>query len=192
MAATHPVKEQDNQPMDPKRFNLWLAIIATTMLFAGLTSAYIVKKAEGNWNSFPIPEQFIYSTVIVVLSSITMHWAYMAAKRDDLFQVKIASVSTLILGVAFGISQFLGWQVLVRNSVHFTGDDTAASFFYVLTAFHLLHIAGGWLALTRVTWKAFKLEIHRKSMRSISMCTTYWHFMGILWIYLYLFLFLNR
>lgn len=192
MAATHPIKEQENQPMDPKKFNLWLAIIGSTMFFAALTSAYIVKKAEGNWNAFPIPLQFIYSTVIVILSSLTMQWAWFAAKRDELVQVKIASMSTFILGVGFGISQIMGWQVLIQNNLFFASDDTAVSFFYVITAFHFLHVAGGWLALGRVTWKAYKFQIHRKSMRSISMCTTYWHFMGILWIYLYLFLFLNR
>lgn len=192
MTATQSTKKETNYVVDPKRFNLWLAIIGSMMFFAALTSAYIVKKAAGNWNSFPIPEQFIYSTVIVILSSLTLHWAYLAARRDELFQVKVALFSTLMLGLAFGLSQYLGWQVLVNNNLHFASDDVAVSFFYSITAFHALHVFGGWIAVARTLWKANRLEVHKKSMRAISMCTTYWHFMGLLWIYLYLFLFLNR
>lgn len=192
MTATQPTKKETNYIVDPKRFNLWLAIIGSMMFFAALTSAYIVKKAAGNWNSFPIPEQFIYSTVIVILSSITMQWAYFAAKKEELFQVKVALFTTMMLGLAFGISQYLGWKVMVANELFFASDDVAVSFFYTITAFHALHVFGGWIALTRTLWKAYKLEVHKTSMRALSMCTTYWHFMGILWIYLYLFLFLNR
>lgn len=192
MSAAQTRNDEKNFIFDPKKFNLWLAIIGSAMLFAAMTSAYIVRRAEGNWNAFIIPQQFIYSTVIVILSSITMQWAYIAAKRDELSQVKTALVSTLILGVAFGISQFMGYEVLIDNNMHFSGDDVAVSFFYAITAFHFLHVLGGWIALGRATLKAYKLEIHKKSMRTISMAATYWHFMGILWIYLYLFLFLNR
>lgn len=192
MTATHSTPTKNNYVVDPVKFNLWLAIIATCMFFAALTSAYIVKRAEGNWDAFMIPPQFIYSTVIVLLSSVTMQWAYFAAKNDELFQTKVAVFSTLILGVAFGISQYLGWEVLYNNNKIFASDNVAASFFYAITAFHFLHIAGGWIAASRTLVKTFKLEVHKTSMRTISMCTTYWHFMGILWIYLYLFLFLNR
>src|SRR5690606_18046454 len=93
------INNKEKPIMDPKVFNLWLAIIGSAMLFAAFTSAYIVRRAEGNWNAFPIPEQFIYSTVIVVLSSITLQWAWFAAKKDELFQVKMALLSTLILGI---------------------------------------------------------------------------------------------
>lgn len=192
MTATQPTKKETNYVVDPKRFNLWLAIIGSMMFFAGITSAYIVRKAAGNWNSFPMPEQFIYSTVIVILSSLTLHWAYLSAKKDELFQVKVALFTTLILGLAFGLSQYLGWKVLVDNNLHFAADDVAVSFFYSITAFHALHLFGGWIAVARTLWKANRLEVHKKSMRAISLCTTYWHFMGLLWIYLYLFLFLNR
>lgn len=192
MAATKHKIDSNKAGIDPIRFNLWLAIIASAMFFAALTSAYIVKKAEGNWNSFPIPEQFIYSTIIVILSSITLQWAYQAAKKDELTQVKAGLLSTLVLGIGFGISQMMGWQVLVDNNLFFASDDVSVSFFYAITAFHALHVLGGWIALIRATWKSFKLEIHKKSLRTISLALTYWHFMGVLWIYLYLFLFLNR
>lgn len=192
MTTTQPTRKETNYIVNPIRFNLWLAIIGSTMFFAALTSAYIVKKADGNWNVFPIPEQFIYSTVIVILSSLTMHWAYFSAKKDELFQVKIALLTTLILGLAFGLNQYMGWKVLVGNNLHFAGDDVAVSFFYTITAFHALHVFGGWIAVSRTLFKAYRLNVHKKSLLAISLCTTYWHFMGALWIYLYLFLFLNR
>lgn len=192
MTATQPTENKNNFVVDPKRFNLWLAIIGSMMFFAALTSAYIVKKAEGNWNAFPIPQQFIYSTVIVLVSSITMQWALMAAKKGEAYQTKIALISTLILGLAFGFSQYLGWNVLVNNNLHFASDDVAVSFFYSITAFHALHVLGGWIAASRALWKTVRPKLYPTSLQSISMCTTYWHFMGLLWIYLYLFLFLNR
>lgn len=191
LATQH--NSNENRIMDPIKFNLWLAIIGSTMLFAGLTSAYIVKRAEGGWHDFPIPQQFIYSSVLAILSSLTMQWAWFAAKKDELAQMKIALWSTLVLGLGFIVNQLLGWQVLVNNGLFvFFTDDVAVSFFYVITAMHFIHLLGGIIALIRVLLKSYKFEIHKTSMRAISMCTTYWHFMGILWIYLYLFLFLNR
>ncbi len=192
MHMTRHIDPKENQVMDPKKFNLWLAIAGSVMLFAGLTSAYIVRRAEGNWNSFDIPDQFIYSTIIVVLSSFTIQWAWFSARKDEINQTKIGLWTTLILGLGFLYSQFLGWESLVKLQLFFSGDDVASSFFYVITAFHFLHVVGGLIAMIRALVKTYRLEIHKTNMRTISMCTTYWHFMGILWIYLYLFLFLNR
>lgn len=193
MILAKQIDEKEGALMDPIRFNMWLAIIGSTMLFAAFTSAYIVKRAEGNWDAFPIPEQFIFSTVLVILGSISMQWSLWAAKRDELVQMRTALICTVILAIAFGISQFMGWSAMVESGLFlmFT-DNVAGSFFYVITGMHFLHVAGGFIAVGRVVYKAFKLEIHKKSLRAISMSTTYWHFMGILWIYLYLFLFLNR
>ncbi len=193
MMVANEVRETEGTLMDPKRFNMWLAIAGSVMLFAGLTSAYIVKRAEGNWNAFPIPDQFIFSTILAVLSSISMQLAFWSAKKDEINRMNVALLSTLILGIAFGVSQILGWNELVKRDLHvFFTDDVAVSFFYIITALHFLHVFGGLIALIRVQYKAIKLDVHKKSLRAISMCTTYWHFMGVLWIYLYLFLFLNR
>ncbi len=193
MMVANEVRETEGTLMDPKRFNMWLAIAGSVMLFAGLTSAYIVKRAEGNWNAFTIPDQFIFSTILAVLSSISMQLAFWSAKKDEINRMNVALLSTLILGIAFGVSQILGWNELVKRDLHvFFTDDVAVSFFYIITALHFLHVFGGLIALIRVQYKAIKLDVHKKSLRAISMCTTYWHFMGVLWIYLYLFLFLNR
>lgn len=193
MELTSKIKSNDKTPtVHPKQFNLWLAVIGISMFFAGLTSAYIVRRAEGNWEVFALPQQFIYSTVLVILSSITLQWAWFAAKNDELNQVKAGILSTILLGLGFGISQYLGWKAMVQNELFFSSDSVSVSFVYAISALHALHVLGGLVGLCMAFFKATKLQIHKKNMISINLNTTYWHFMGLLWIYLYLFLFLNR
>jgi cytochrome c oxidase subunit 3 len=193
MIVTTDIDNREGALRDPKNFNLMLGIIAIVMLFAGLTSAYIVKRAEGNWQVFALPVQFIISTAIVILSSATMQWAWFATKNDELGRIKTALLTTIILGIGFCISQVIGWKQLVIMNHHFLfTDDVASSFLYVITGLHALHIAGGIIALIITLALSFRLKVHKKNMRTITLCTTYWHFMGALWIYLYLFLFLNR
>lgn len=201
----------ENYAVEPKKFSLWVMIVAMIMLFAALTSAYIVRRGEGNWDVFPLPPQFMYSLVIAVVSSITMQWAYYAAKRDELGQVKTGLLLTFGLGLAFCATQWLGWTELVNNGITFHGENApsaeyqgtegsfftgsqnpASSFLYAITAMHVLHVLGGIIFLLVMVVQSFKLNIHKKNLLKISMCKTYWHFVGALWIYLYLFLFLNR
>ncbi len=193
MMAT--VKQQnlnDTPPViNPTKFVVWLLIVASVMLFASFTSAYIVRRGEGNWLLFDIPTVFAYSTVIVVLSSVAIQWAYIAAKRDELGQVKIALLATLALGIAFCISQWMGWKALVANNIHFVGNPSE-SFFYVISGVHLAHMIGGILFLLVIIGKALNLNVHKKKILSLNLCVTYWHFLGAAWIYLYFFLLLNR
>jgi cytochrome c oxidase subunit 3 len=183
--------EFDPKRVNPKKFALWLLCIAIVMLFAGLTSAYIVRMGEGNWYEFKLPVQFLYSTIIIVLSSITMIWAYKSAKNDELSQMKMGLVITFILGLGFCYLQFQGWKAMTAMDLFFAddvhGDRVSASFIYALSGLHLVHILGGMIFLFIMIIKAFMLNIHRKKLLSINMCNTYWHFVGILWVYLYLF-----
>ena len=87
--------------VNPKKFSLWLLLLGILMLFSGLTSAYIVRKGDGNWFDFEIPPIFLYSTIIVLLSSVTMIWAYRAAKKDNISGIKFGLSATIILGIAF-------------------------------------------------------------------------------------------
>ena len=93
----------------PKKFSLWLLLLGILMLFSGLTSAYIVRKGDGNWFNFELPTVFLYSTAIILLSSVTMIYAYRSAKNDEINGVKIGLILTLILGVSFIVSQYMGW-----------------------------------------------------------------------------------
>jgi cytochrome c oxidase subunit 3 len=177
--------------MNPQKFAVWLFIIAICMMFAGMTSAYIVKQSEGNWLMFDLPKMFVYSSIIVVLSSITMHWSFIAAKRDNLTQIRLGLILTTILGFTFLVTQYLGWIALVDSDVFFVGN-AAGSFVYVFSGLHAFHLISGLIFLLIVLSSALKFKIHSKSLVLIEMCTTYWHFLGGLWLYLYLFLIVNN
>ncbi len=210
-AVTKKLEQESNYIVQPKKFALWVMILSMVMLFAAFTSGYIVRRAEGNWDIFPLPMQFLYSVVIVILSSIAMHWAYIAAKRDNFGQVKLALLVTLALGLAFCGMQYWGWETLTNSGFRWTGmnnptpeyvaqngitfigsQNPASTFLYVISGAHVVHVFGGIIFLMIMVYNSFKLNIHKNNLVKISMCTTYWHFVGILWIYLYLFLFLNR
>lgn len=177
----------------PRKFSLWLLLLGIIMLFAGLTSAYIVRKGDGNWHNFELPTVFFYSTIIILLSSVTMIYAYKAAKTDEIRRVNIGLIATLILGIAFIFSQFMGWVALKGEGLYFVnpkyGDRISASFLIVLAGVHLVHILAGIIFLLVVLSKSLKLKVHKKATLLIDMCNTYWHFIGLLWVYLYLFLY---
>ena len=177
--------------MNPQKFALWLFMLSVLMIFAALTSAYIVKKAEGNWLIITFPEMFQLTSVFIILSSISMHFAYLAAKRNNLFNIRLGLAITGVLAVAFAVGQYLAWGQLVDQDVFFVGNP-AGSFIYVLTGLHVAHLLGGLIFLTVVLVKAFSYKVHSKSLLSIELCTTYWHFLGGLWLYLYIFLVLNN
>jgi cytochrome c oxidase subunit 3 len=177
--------------MNPKKFAMWLFIGSVVMLFASLTSAYIVRQAEGNWLYFELPGILTVSTVVILLSSVTMQLAYWSARKDNLQNVKALVVATTFLGVAFLVLQFLGWKDLVTNQIYLVGNPSG-SFLYVITGLHGLHIISAIVFLLIVLVSAFRFRIHSKSLLQIEMCTTYWHFLGGLWLYLFVFLLLYR
>ena len=177
--------------VNPKKFVLWLFIIASVMLFAAFTSAYIVRRWEGNWVIFDLPPLFKVNTVVMLVSSFFMQWAYFSAKKDSLIQTKLALIATLILGLCFAAGQWEAYHQLIDNKVFLTGNP-AESFIYVIPFIHLLHIAVGICFVLAVTVKTFQYKVHKKNLLTINLCTTYWHFLGALWIYLYFFFLLNR
>lgn len=176
--------------MHPQKFALWLFIVSVMMMFAALTSAYIVKQADNNWLLFDMPDAFVYTSIVIVLSSVTMHWAYLSAKKDNISQAKAAVLSTFVLGIIFLIGQYLSWSELVEMDVYFVGNP-AGSFIYVLTGLHGLHLISALIFLFIVFIAVFRYKVHSKRLNRIEMCTTYWHFLGGLWLYLYFFLLLN-
>ena len=189
---TEEIKWLEEEPeetlsVNPRKFILWLFIVSILMLFASFTSAYLVRRAEGNWLEFTVPVVFGYSTIVLVLSSITMHLAYLAAKKDNFNALRIAISITFALGMVFLYMQFQGWIELVKNNVFFVGNP-AGSFIYVFTGMHAFHLISGLLVLVFALVAAFRLRIHAKSLEQVQIAATYWHFLDILWIYLYFFL----
>ncbi|MEQ8880027.1 MAG: cytochrome c oxidase subunit 3 [Cyclobacteriaceae bacterium] len=177
--------------VNPKKFAMWLFIITVAMLFAALTSAYLVKQSEGNWPEIVFPSLFNTTSVIIVLSSISLHFAYLAAKRNNLLQIRVGLTVTSLLAIAFIIGQYMSWGQLISQDVFFVGHP-AGSFIYVFTGLHAVHLIGGLIFLAIVLYNAFNYKVHSKSLNQLEMCVTYWHFLGGLWLYLYLFLVLNN
>lgn len=166
---------------------LWLSIASMIMLFAGLTSACIVRQAEGNWSYFEMPGMFTISTIIIVISSIFMQWAVIASKKDQPLHIKISLITTLGLGLGFVFTQFLAWTMLVNQNIFFVGNPSG-SFLYVISGLHLTHLFGGLLYLIYVITRAIREKINSKNYLAVQLCATYWHFLGVLWLYLFVFL----
>ena len=177
--------------MHPKKFALWLFMVTVVMIFAALTSAYIVRQAEGNWLDYELPNIFWVTSGIVVLSSVFLHFAYISAKKDNISQLRIGMVGAVVLGLAFLVGQWYSWVALVDKEVFFVGNP-AGSFLYVFTGLHALHLISGVIFLIIVLISTFRYKVHSQSMNTMEMATTYWHFLGGLWIYLFMFLLLNH
>ncbi|AMM50070.1 cytochrome oxidase subunit III [Rufibacter sp. DG15C] len=180
--------------INPLIFMLALLLVSIIMMFAAFTSAYIVRREEGNWLEFDLPSVLLVNTIVIVLSSIFMQWAYVSAKRDNLKNLKIALLLTIVAGAAFLVGQWEGWGQLVQDKVFFGGStaNPSGSFLYVLTGVHAFHLITGLVFLIIVVISALKYKVHSKNLTRIELCTIYWHFLGALWIYLYVFLILNH
>jgi len=177
--------------MHPKKFALWLFMVTVLMVFAALTSAYIVRQAEGNWLEYELPEIFWITSGIVLLSSVSVQAAYFAAKKDNFLGLRIWMVLTVLLGIAFLVGQWYSWVALVDREVFFVGNP-AGSFLYVFTGLHAVHLISGVIFLIIVLISTFRYKVHSQALNTLEMATTYWHFLGGLWLYLFLFLLLNH
>ena len=177
--------------MNPKKFALWLFMVSVVMIFASLTSAYIVRQAEGNWYIFDLPILFYISSGVILLSSATMQWAVSEAKKDNFKMLRVAMAITATLGLSFLVLQFYGWVELININVHFVGNPSG-SFVYILTGLHGIHLVSGVIFIFRVLVLSFRYKIHSKNLLSLDLCASYWHFLDGLWIYLFVFLLLNR
>lgn len=194
MAADLKIVEEAKQPlaMNPKKFALWLFIVTVAMLFGAFTSAYIVKRADTGWAELQLPGLFTINSVIIVLSSVFLIFASVAAKKDRLEQMKILMAVTALLGVGFLVGQLLAYGQMIDMKQHLTGSNVSHSFLWIITGIHGLHVVGGVIFLVITLVAAIKNEVHSRSLNLIEMCSTYWHFLGVLWLYLFLFLTLYR
>ena len=180
--------ERTRKPM------MWIGIVSIVMLFAGLTSAYLVAQAGENWFEFPMPDAFLYvSTPLILISSITMFLSTYAVKKNQYGLVTLGLVLTLVLGIGFVIAQYEGWKELVALNVYFVDkNSTSGSFFYLLTGAHIAHLAGGIIALMVSLVKSILKKYNSDNFLGLQLTAMYWHFLDILWVYLLLFLYFIR
>jgi cytochrome c oxidase subunit 3 len=169
---------------------LWIGMVSIVMMFAGLTSGYIVRRGEGNWLQFELPDSIYASTVLIVLSSLSMIWATSAARKNDFKGITSALIATLVLALGFVFFQVWSWEQLVEMGVYFTGpgSNAAGSFLYVITLAHLLHIVGGLIVLIVMIVQSVKRKYTIQNRLGLQLGSIFWHFLGGLWVYLFLFL----
>jgi cytochrome c oxidase subunit 3 len=194
---TRPHKEQYR--VAPAKFNIWLLIVASSMLFAAVVSAFIVHQpdaqAKSLWTEFELPVYFTWSAVISLVSSIVIYIAWDAARKDNLGLNRIMLALSFFLGLMFCGSQYMGWQELIAQNLTFVNpraEDISASYVWVITALHVLHVLGGIILMAVVFGRAMQFRVHKKEMTLMSVTHTYWHFVGLLWILLFLFLYFAR
>lgn len=169
---------------------LYVGIASIVMIFASLTSAVIVSKGTKAWVDFQLPTSFLISTIVILLSSVTYYWAYRSAKAEKLETLKTGVLLTLILGLTFAGLQFYSWSQLVDQGVFFAGPSSSVSgsYLYVLSGLHLAHLAGGIISLMVVYSKSARKMYTSNNLLGLQASATYWHFLDILWVYLYIFL----
>ena len=176
----------------PQKFALWAGCASIVMLFAALTSAYIVRKGAGNWLEFKLPVQFFYNTLVIIISSITLQASYYFFKKGNAQLYRGLLVVSFLLGLVFLGMQYSGWLAMESIGVELAGNPSG-SFVYVISGLHAAHLLGGIAAMIVALVHAFILKFKVTNQRKLrfELTLTYWHFMGILWIYLLLFFILQ-
>ncbi len=186
--------EQDKANLKAKKFLVWLFVISSFMLFAALTSGFIVYTAGSAERGIKIslPQSFMYSTAVIVLSSISMHLAYLSAKRLQFAKQQGYLLLTMALGIVFFFLQLSSWTYLTQQGVYFVNPNASQSFLYVFTGAHLLHVFAGLMMLLNAWIGKLKNIPQVNNLFRLESTSIFWHFIDILWIYLYVFLLLNQ
>lgn len=157
------------------------------MMFAGLTSAYIVKGSLPGWSTVEVPKVFYISTVVLLISSLTIQVANKAFKERKMQQYRRMVLITTLLGVTFIAMQIYGFNQLMESGVIIRGGSGAGQFLYIIFGLHGIHVLGGVIALIVMFARAFSSKNRNYNPVSIEIAGTYWHFVDLLWIYLFVF-----
>jgi cytochrome c oxidase subunit 3 len=193
MSVMAKMQQEDKLALGPKKFNMWIFIFTSFMFFAALTSGFIVYSGgRGHGINMVLPTAFMYSTVCIVISSVTMFMASRAAKALQFDKQRLYLILTLLLGIVFFAIQVYGWSQLINMGVYFVNNNASQTFIYVFTGMHLVHIIAGLLLLANTLIGSYKNIPQVKNLFGMEMSSIFWHFIDIIWIYLYVFLLLNQ
>jgi cytochrome c oxidase subunit 3 len=181
-------KKKSAKPM------LWISMISMVMFFAGLTSAYVISMKRDDWVDFDLPEAFYISTFLIVASSFTLFLSQRFLKQDKRQLSIFLLVLTFFLGVGFVWEQYIGFNQLKSIGLFFTGPEStvSTSFIIGITFIHVLHLLVGVLVLLVVIYNHFKYKYKSDDMLGFELGAIFWHFVDILWIYLFLFFYFIR
>ncbi len=170
---------------------LWFGIASLFMTFAGFTSAFIVSKSREDWIlNFDLPPAFTFSLFIIIASSLSLTLARRELLRNSFRLTTAYLTATFILGVIFIISQFIGFNEIIANGYHFTGptSNITSSFIFLIAFVHIVHVMAGLLVLLFVIYRKIKRKYSANNILGFELASIFWHFVDILWIYLFLFL----
>ena len=171
---------------------LLFAMVSMTMMFAGLTSAFVVSKSRADWlKDFHMPTAFFISTLVIISCSLTFHMAKKSIQKDNKSATTSYLLGTLALGILFVILQFVGFRQIVEAGYYFTGSASSitTTFLYVVTLTHMAHLFGGLISLFIIIYNHFKQKYNSTQTLGIELGAMYWHFLDLLWVYLFLFLY---
>ena len=181
---------------EPYQFMLWLGIVGSGLLFLFLIFAYLVRKSASDWADVALPRIFWLSTLVILLSSLTLHWANKAFRNESFPKYRWLMGFTLLLGTAFVVMQAIGWFNMLSAGINLQ-NSPAGAFVYIISGLHLIHILGGLLflvivfseALRRISYiEAFVYSVNPPNQLKINLVTIHWHFVDVLWLLLFLFL----
>jgi cytochrome c oxidase subunit 3 len=175
-----------NKKIHPHKFTLWVGIASIMMMFAGLTSAFLVKREQPGWTNFQVPVAFWYSTTVILISSLTMQLSLKSFRERSMIKYKKLIGVTACLGLVFMLLQFVGFRHLWINGMVLKGSG-AAQFLYIIAGLHVLHVLGGVIALLTLFVRSGNARIKSYNSVPVEVVATYWHFVDILWIYLFIF-----
>lgn len=182
------VSERVGKKIHPHKFTLWVAIASIVMMFAGLTSAYIVKSNLVGWSDVPVLKIFWASTAAILLSSLTIQMALKAFREREMSKYRMLIAATLLLGVVFVICQVVGFKQLWEvHNIKFSGSAGAGQFLYIIAGLHAIHVLAGVIALLVMFIKAFFGKTKNYNIIPVEVAATYWHFVDLLWVYLLVF-----
>jgi len=178
-----------------KKMMLWFGIISLIMSFAAWTSAFIVSSTRSDWlKDFQLPDAFILSTIIILISSLTFVLAKRALKKGENKTTTIWLLLTLVLGSAFIYNQFIGFNQILETGYNFTGptSNVTMSYIFLIASVHILHVVAGIICLLVVIYNHFKQKYNATHLLGFELAATFWHFVDVLWLYLFLFLYFFR
>lgn len=186
------IQEHKQKTARSYKLILLFGMLSMFMMFAGLTSAYLVSASRKDWvHTMVLPPAFTISTFIIIVSSITIHLAKLAIKKDDRKNTTLLLLITLALGLSFVFFQFKGFSQVVEMGYYFTGaqSNVTSSFLYMLVILHMAHLFGGVISLLIVIYNHFKQKYNSTQTTGIELGAMFWHFLDFLWVYLFLFLY---
>ena len=173
-----------------RKMMLWFGIVSLIMGFAGWTSAYIVSSSRDDWmTDFTLPQAFLYSTIILILSSFTYILAKKAIRNENRKSCTQWLAITMVLGISFIILQFQGFSEMIGLGYYFTGptSNITMSYIFLIAAVHIAHVVAGLISLLVVLVNQIRGKYSAENHLGLELGAIFWHFLDLLWVYLILF-----